>query len=258
MTFTARMAAVGVATALSTLVAMSASADVIYNELDTSIDATHELMKLVVGGPDGETNLSVLVEGEPGGGKPDEHPGCDINGKHQVTLLPHVVPAGSVQVSLSNGGVINDCADKVHVTVHALSLAVGATATVTFTGDEVTSKDPKLDIAYEQAGFDVKLLAGTNAGDGSRCDADPAAPAWARALLKGNDLKAKVPGKRNYVWSVADHMGKGATFNGYAKSANNYPFEVESYLEGLLGTQLANGPDEVRKPGWRCTPLPAN
>jgi hypothetical protein len=259
MTFTIRMAAVAAATALSTLVAMSASADVIYNELDTSIDAKHELMTLVEGGVDGATNLSVLVEGQPGRGKPDEHPGCDINGKHHVTLLPHVVPAGSLQVTLSNGGVIEDCADKVHVTVRALTLTVGQTAEVTFTGDEVTSKDPKLDIAYDQAAFDVTLIAATDTGDdGSRCDADPAAPAWARALLKGNDLRAKVAGKPNYVSSVARHMGKGATFEGYAKSSVSYPFLVENYLEGLLGSSLQYGPDDVRKPGWRCTALPTS
>ncbi|MGN6578218.1 MAG: hypothetical protein ACTHKG_21295 [Nocardioides sp.] len=237
---------------------MSASADVIYNEIDTSIDTKHELMELVVGGPDGSTNLSVLIEGQPGGGKPDEHPGCDINGTHKVTLQSHVAPAGAVQVTLSNGGVIDDCADKVHVTVHPLSLSVGQTATVTFTGDENTSKDPKLDIEYEQAAFDVTLVNAADGGDGTRCDGDPAAPAWARALLKGNGLKAKVPGEDNYVKSVAKHMGKGATFDGYAKSSQSYPYLVEQYLEGLLGDQLANGPDEVRKPGWRCTPLPTS
>jgi hypothetical protein len=256
MKLTIRLAAISAVASLSMIMAASATADIIYNEIDTSIDAPHELMKLVAGGPDGSTNLSVLIEGQPGQGKPDEHPGCDINGTHKVTLESHVQPAGAVQVTMSSN-VIDECSDKIHVTVHPLSLALGQTATVSFTGDEKTSKDPKLDIEYEQAAFDVRLIAGTDGSDGSRCDANPAAPAWARALLKGNDLKAKVPGEPNYVRSVARHMGKGATFDDYAKSSHSYPYLVEQYLEGLLGHPLANGPDEVRKPGWHCTPLPS-
>lgn len=252
-----RIAAGAAAAALTVLSATSAGADVVSNDLDTSVDAVHEQMNLTYPGSAGSTKLYVIVEGIPGGGPPGEHPGCDINGSNKITLTPVLSVPGVATVSLSNGGVIDDCTDTVRATVTPVGL--GSTE-VSFSGVSKTPNDPNLSISYVAATFDVNVAQGTSdGGGGSRCEADRAAPAWASALLKGNGLRAKVAGKPNFISSVARHMETGATFHSWGKAVHPY-YEnaVWDYMRTQLGLSLPKGPAEVKKPGWNCTALPTS
>jgi hypothetical protein len=252
-----RLAAGVAAAALTVLSATAAGADVVGNELDTSLDAVHEQMNLTLPGSAGTTKLYVIVDGAPGYLQPDDHPNCNINGSHTVTLVPHLSNASVATVTLSNGGVLDACTDKVTVTV--TPQALGSTE-VSFTGIEQTSNDPHLIFTYEPATFDVNVTQGTSdGGGGTRCEADRAAPAWAAALLKGNGLRAKVDGKPNYISSVARHMEAGATFDTWGKAVHpSYENAVWSYMTTALHLNLPKGPDQVKKPGWNCTPLPTS
>jgi hypothetical protein len=252
------MAAVSAAATLSLFAVASASGDIITNDLD----AVYETMNLTLPGSSGTTKLYVIVEGVTGGGggKPVEHPNCDLQGAaNKVTLVAHY-DESIVDVALSDDGVLAECDDKVTVTV--TPVGVGST-TVSFTGIEKTSQDRNLNLTYDQAAFNVDVT-GATGGDsgGSRCDNDRAAPAWARAFLKANDQKAKVKGEPNYVAQVARKMGPGTMFGTtYKVEHPAYEKAVYDYMTSTangLGLSLPKGPDDVRKPGERCTPLPTN
>jgi hypothetical protein len=90
-------------------------------------------------------------------------------------------------------------------------------------------------------------------GGGSACAA-PAAPAWAAAILKANNLKAKQA--TNLVSEVAKMMGQGATFNGVAKSnQEEYAQAVYNYLDVHGRLSQTSGPGDAARPGWICTNL---
>ena len=96
-------------------------------------------------------------------------------------------------------------------------------------------------------------------GGGSKLCAEPAAPAWAAALLKASTgLKPKQSkDAANYISLVAQHMTTGAVFNGYAKSDPGYPNAVHDWMVSALGlSSLASVNDaRVIRPGWDCTTL---
>src|ERR1051325_4311067 len=156
--------------------AAAAFADTVYNTLDNTIDATHEQMSLVLPGSPGSTTLKIEVQGHP------DHPGCNIQGGSQYIGLDAVTStSGIVDVTwLNDDSIFNDCTETLTVTV--TPLAVGST-TVSFVEDAAkTSRDPHLTFSLGEATFDVNVTASTGGG-GNICDADPAAPAWAAAIL---------------------------------------------------------------------------
>ena len=91
---------------------------------------------------------------------------------------------------------------------------------------------------------------------------EPAAPAWAAALLKASNLKPK-PNGPNYVSLVAQHMTQGAMFDGVPKSdqgpgsGDTYPIAVRNYMVNTLGLAGLATVDSARliRPGWDCVPL---
>ena len=94
-----------------------------------------------------------------------------------------------------------------------------------------------------------------------RCGSDrgDAAPAWAAALLKGNNVKAKGTTIANYISTVAQEMEQRASFHDVEKiDQAAYSAAVWTYMKTLpgLGTALPKGPAEVARPGWECTQLP--
>ncbi len=93
-----------------------------------------------------------------------------------------------------------------------------------------------------------------NGGELEVCS-EPAAPAWANAFLKRTNIKGKQHGE--LVSSVARNMGKGATFEGVAKS------QQEAYAQAVLDFLKANAPSpgnqfnaltvaSSARPGWAC------
>jgi hypothetical protein len=224
----------------------SAFADTVYNTIDNTVDATHEQMNLTFPGSNGSTTLQLQVDGRP------DHPGCNINGAHYLGLAASTSPAGIVDISWGGGDAIFDeCTDV--LTVIVTPLAVGAT-TVTFTEDEAnTSKDPHMTFNFGQATFDVNVTAGSS---GNACDADPAAPAWAAAILQKNGYKPKSSNFSNYVSKVANHMGNGATFEGYAKNVHpEYENAVHDWMQSSFGISLPYSAAQSARPGWVCTSI---
>lgn len=100
--------------------------------------------------------------------------------------------------------------------------------------------------------------------------AEPAAPAWANAILKANTTKGKTPGNANTVSQVAAQMLPGAAFpdwraghnpaTQHVAKVNQAPYAdaVHAYMtaptsSGGLGLVLPKGPALSARPGWTCT-----
>jgi hypothetical protein len=243
-----RGVAVLVATAALALAGPAALADTVYNDLDNSIDSNLETLNLTYDagtstGSTGYTTLAIQVDGKP------DHPGCNIQGAHWVTLDAVVADPTIASVVLSNGGRFDACGDTVTATVQAL--AVGSTD-VTFVIDSArTNNDPKLTFRLDEAAFHVVVAAGLTTPPSVGCDADPAAPAWANAILQKAGIKSKAS-TSNYVSTIAHEMGQGATFGGYAKNAHpQYENAVQARLQQLTGRTLPSAQSAAR-PGWEC------
>jgi len=98
---------------------------------------------------------------------------------------------------------------------------------------------------------------GGGGGGGSTLCSEPAAPAWAAALLKASNLKPKQAKEiSNYISRVAGHMTQGAVFDGIAKSDGEYPTAVRSYMMSTFGLSLASVDAAAAiRPGWACSPV---
>ena len=246
---TPKKLAVVVACATATLAGPAAFADTVYNDLDNSIDSALESLALTYDtvtatGTSGTTTLAIQVNGKP------DHPGCNIQGAaHYIALNPVVANPAVASVTLSGNGVINACSDTVTATVQALGLG---TTKVSFVIDDArTNNDPKLNFRLDEYAFTVTVTPGSTPPPAVGCDADPAAPAWANAILQKAGLKPKA-GSTNYVSTIAHEMGKGATFGGFAKNAHpQYENAVQARLQQLTGRTLPSAQSAAR-PGWEC------
>lgn len=263
MGFSKRLAAVCAAASLTVLSATSAWADDLDNGLDGDIDVTHESMTLQyddvhgIAGPNGDTTVTLIADDNDA----FNGPACNLPGGVSLALTAHYDPA-VVNVVLGNSGVIDDCGAPLAVTVTPVH---SGSTTVTFSGEISNSQNAaQNDFTYDGATFDVTVNnvdLSNGGGGGTVCDADPAAPAWAAALLKGNNVKAKGTTLSNYISSVAQHMGTRATFDSAEKSDHpGYETAVWNYMKTTLGlTSLTKGPHDpaVIKPGWECTTISA-
>jgi hypothetical protein len=100
---------------------------------------------------------------------------------------------------------------------------------------------------------------GGGGGGGGELCAEPAAPAWAAALLKASSLKAKQSKESaNYISAVAQHMTNGAVFEDIPKSSQDaYADAVRTWMMGQFPqlTLVSVGDARVIRPGWTCTPI---
>jgi hypothetical protein len=105
------LALVGATTALLLSGTGIASADDVYNNLDTSIDATAEIMPLNVGGPNGTTTLAVNPTNEAGG-----KTGCNLTAS--TTLKVSVGSSNTSVATVSPSSVtFTSCGDTHQLTV---------------------------------------------------------------------------------------------------------------------------------------------
>ncbi|MGA8987674.1 hypothetical protein [Aeromicrobium sp.] len=239
--------------AVVSLAGTAAVADTFYNDLDVTVDSVYETMNLTYdtansAGTTGSTVIALQIDGKNAG----DHPGCNIQGgPHYVALNATSSNTAVATVALSNDGVFDVCSDTVLATV--TSQGVGG-ADVTFAVDSArTNNDPHLTFSVVEARFRVNVSEGSgNVVTG--CDADPAAPAWAAAILQKSGVKNKTAVK-NYVSQIAAEMGQGATFAGFVKNAHpQYENAVHDRLVVLTGRSLASAASSAR-PGWVCTVL---
>lgn len=238
----------------------AANADVVYNNLDNTIDATAEVMNLTALGLHGSTTLEIQVLGHPG-----DHSGCNIQGgPHFIGLTIANDNTVATDVTFVSGtgteGAIDrfdSCTDKLYVDVNPLA---AGTSNVSFSIDSSkTNNDPALTFSLTQASFQVVVADGTTPPPPAVCDADPAAPAWANAILKANDMKNKTT-VQNTISSVAHQMTQGAVFGGFAKNAHPdyenavYTYMTKSKALGGLGLVLPKNAQQSARPGWECSP----
>lgn len=239
-----------VAGAALALVGPAAFADTVYNDLDNTIDSNLETLNLTYDsvaqtGTSGTTTLAIQVDGKP------DHPGCNIQGgAHYIALNAVVADPAVASVTLGNAGVFNACSDKVVATVQALAL--GST-TVTFVIDESrTSNDPHLTFSLDQAAFQVNVTQGT-VRPPVGCDADPAAPAWSAAIMQKSGIKSGSKDWQAVQSKVAQAMGQGATFGGYAKNAHpQYENAVQAFVQAALPNKTIVSAQAAARPGWEC------
>ena len=97
------------------------------------------------------------------------------------------------------------------LTVSVTALAVGFT-TVSFSGEPSDRGDPNIEYSYAEAAFNVNVTADEIPPPPVVCDADPAAPAWANAILRANPGFKNKTDNKNWIAAVAHQMGQGATF----------------------------------------------
>jgi hypothetical protein len=233
------------------LATLTANADTFYNTLDTTVDTQLEALNLTTSSAPTTVTIALQIDGHAAG----DHPGCNLNGTpHLVQLVMHNSSDAAATVAWANGDdTFNSCSETLGVVV--TPHAVGST-NVTFTeGASDLANDPHMKFNYDQAAFTVNVSDGTITGQGSGCDADPAAPAWAAAILQANGVKAK-GGSANYISQIAHMMGQGATFGGFVKNAHPaYENAVWAALKTITGQSLPNGPTSVHRPDWECAPV---
>ena len=263
------------ATAL-TFAGPAAMADLVtHDPIVDTVDATGETMRLQydtangITGPARSTTLRIVIDGElvpPN----EEHPGCNLPGDQRLKVTASL-GASVVSVAFPSGDTFADCAATVPVRV--TPTAVGSTG-VTFsgvilkpTGSVVSTSDTKKDFDFAQAAFNVVVEEadlGDGGGTGTVCDRNPAAPAWANAILRANEVKLRGDDRRDVIRSVAREMGKAASFpdragNLVAKSAEAYPYVVHEYMVAeFTDLDLPHGPDDVDRPGKVCTTVTAD
>ncbi|MCA1845293.1 MAG: hypothetical protein LC792_19290 [Actinobacteria bacterium] len=231
-----------------------AGADIVYDTTNgATVDSPIETMALSVGGANGSTTLQIQLEGHTDG----DHPGCNIQGDaHTLTMsLSNSNPAAA-SAAFAGGDAVFDTCDDI-LTVVVSPLAVGQT-TISFSGVGDTANDPHLHFSYDQAAFLVNVTAATTPPPPVVCDADPAAPAWANAILKANPNMKNKTTVQNTISSVAHHMTQGAMFDGVAKNAHpDYENAVYHYMTTAapagLGLSLSVDAQHSARPGWECS-----
>jgi hypothetical protein len=249
----ARGAAVIAATAALVMVAASsAQSDDFTNDLDASIDPTLETINLTWDpvnsvGTSGSTTISIFIQGHP-----DDHPGCNIQGgAHYVTV--EATSSNELAAVLTNGPTytFDLCSDTNLVTVSATGVG---TSVISFAIDAAnTNNNPSLTFTTAGADFQVNVTEGSSPPVG--CDADPAAPAWAAAILQKSGYKPGAKQTLNLISRVAQEMTTMARFHGYDKSDHPaYENEVDAYLELITGKDLKTA-QEAARPGWVCAPI---
>lgn len=270
-----KLAAVAAAGVLA-LAGPAAFADVVYNDIDTTIDSDYETMNLTFNtdtlvGTTGSTTLAIQVQGLPGHDPTDtdssDHAGCNIQGgASYITLAPVVADPTVASVAMSERadkdgnlvpGLFDSCGDTVVVTVTALR--AGST-TVDFVIDaSKTNNDPSLTFHLDEARFIVNVTATTGGGPNTGCDVDPAAPAWAAAILQKSGVKANTKDWNNAVAYVAHIMTNGALYHGFVKNAhpqyeNAVDADLVAYFAGKPSIHIVSAQAAAR-PGWLCVPI---
>lgn len=197
-----------------------------------------------------------------------DHGACNIgSGKNKPFVEASVISSDPTvasvdQAKLTFSGCGDAFAQDIEITVIP-DLCIPKTATITIAeSDRGPGNSVKGEFSIETINVSVApsnssdpTCGGGGGGGGSQLCAEPAAPAWAAALLKASNLKGKASKEtNNYISSVAHHMTNGAVFDNVAKSDPDYPAAVRSYMVNTLGLNTLATVDAARaiRPGWTC------
>jgi hypothetical protein len=230
--------------------ASSAQSDTIYNDLDGTVDSVLETMNLTydsIGGTgtSGSTLLHVRADDAP------DHPNCNVQGTpHFVTVTGVSSDTNIAVLTTGPDFTFNTCDDFLTVTVQAVGVG---SATISFTvTDSDSSNDPHILWSTVEANFIVNVTEGS--GPPTGCDADPAAPAWAAAILQKSGYKPGAKQTTNLISIIAREMTTQARFAGFDKNDHpNYEDAVQARLEVLTGNPNLASAQASARPGWVCS-----
>lgn len=246
-----RALAASVLGAMLVAVAGVGHADTFYNDIDLTIDAELETMELHYDslnmvGQSGSTIISMREDDAP------DHPNCNINGVHDVTITATSSDPSVAVVTNGPDFFFESCGDTNVVNVQATGLG---TAVISFTVTTANvPSDPHITFDAAPADFRINVTEGSNPPVG--CDADPAAPAWANAILQASGYKPKAKNFQNWVSIIANEMTQMAMFDGYLKGDHpNYENAVRDRLVELTGNGGLVSAQQAARPGWVCTTL---
>lgn len=248
-------ALVAATAALLMIAASSAQSDDFDNDLDAGVDADLEIINLTwnpntLTGTSGSTNVSIIIRGH--FDDPVDHSGCNIQGGHHYVAVEATSSNTAVAV-VSNGPsyTFDACSDTNLVTVTATGVG---TAVISFAIDEEnTNNDPNLTFTTSGADFQVNVTEDTSNPPPVGCDKDPAAPAWAAAILQKSGYKPGAKQTVNLISQVAQHMTTMARFDGINKADHPaYEDAVDAYLEAITGKDLVTA-QQAARPGWVCS-----
>jgi hypothetical protein len=231
----------------------AALADTVYNDLDGSIDSVLETMSLTYDsvnavGSTGSTLLQMRIDGPAEG----DRGGCNVQGAPQyVDITAHSTDTGVVVLTNGPTYTFNLCTDTPTVAVQATGVG-GADILFEVTGHQ-SSGGSNVYWPTTPADFHVNVTEG--AGPSTGCDADPAAPAWAAAILQKSGFKPGAKQTTNLISQIAGEMQTMADFNNIHKSSHPY-YEnaVHDRLETITGKTMASAALSAR-PGWICTTI---
>jgi hypothetical protein len=255
---TTKLFAAGAAAALA-LVGPAAIADTFYNDLETpiTVDTALERMNLTYDtlnslGTNGSATIAIQVNGQPVDDVAD-HPGCNIQGGHHfVSLSATSTNTAIATVLLSNSGTFDACTDTITATVTSQSVGDAVINFAVDDADTETNGDPHLNFLTSQADFEVHVTEGAGTPPVG-CDADPAAPAWAAAILQKSGVKAYSKDWNNAIAYVAHIMTNAAVYQGYAKNAHpDYENAVRNTLAAYLPHKTIVSAQAAARPGWTC------
>lgn len=222
----------------------------------TTVDVTAHAQRTV--------SITLVATDDPtwNGDNADPSPGyCNLRGSGQYVTA-------SVASSDTNAATVspatltfNDCGESHDVTITG---AVCGTATITVHDTNDVSAGGT-HARFSDAVITADAGPCDGGGGGITTCAQPAAPAWAAAILKANGIKPGSKTSSNLISQVAKRMGNGASFpNGsggwIAKSDQAaYAAAVDAYLGTLTTLTKHWNADGVARPGWDCnfTPQPS-
>lgn len=249
-----RLAAAAIGATLALGTTSLAFADTVYNDLDGSIDSVLETMTLTYDsvnsvGSTGSTLLQMRIDGPAEG----DRGGCNVQGAPQyVTIKAHSTDTNVVQLTNGPSYTFNLCTDTPTVAVKATGLGG---ADVLFEVDSYQSSGGS-NVHWPTTPADFHVTVNEGGGTTSTgCDADPAAPAWAAAILQKSGFKPGAKQTTNLISQIAGELQKGADFNGIHKSSHPY-YEnaVHDRLQVITGKTLVIASSAAR-PGWVCAPI---
>lgn len=219
------------------------------------------------------TTVQVWVQNISGEGPWDTNAdGCNINVANDNLTVTASITSNNANVTVNPNtmtfGACGSGASQPLQIVVTQQLCTAVTGTVTIAKRSVTPNANAVKGVFNTETIQVSAPAinpedsSCNGGPNpppSTCS-EPAAPAWAAALLKATNLKPK-QSATNFVSLVAAHMTQGAVFDGVPKSdqgpdtGDDYPTAVRSYMINTLGVHnLATLADaRLIRPGWNCT-----
>jgi len=250
-----RLAALVATGSLVVSFAAAAGADTVYNTLGTiNIDDTLEVINMTYPGAAVMTSLQVQVVDSDG-----QH-GCNLQGNpFDLTMSAQADPK-VVTVSFPHGATFENCSSVVDVLV--TPTGPGDTD-VKFTGTPTypPGVDSHGSFSTLEANFHVTVAPSVTNPPPVACDADPAAPAWANAILRANPIYKNRTENKNIIAAVAQHMGPQADFTmgavTYPKNNHHgYEAAVYDFMKNTLGLgNLAEPGDwsKIVRPGWECS-----